>query len=46
MNLEFSEDQKFVQQTARDYLSEHAGLGSLALSDFDQAQFFTLTFEA
>ena len=26
MNLEFSEDQKFVQQTARDYLSEHAGL--------------------
>ncbi len=26
MNLEFSEDQKFVQQTARDYLAEHAGL--------------------
>jgi alkylation response protein AidB-like acyl-CoA dehydrogenase len=26
MNLEFTEDQKFVQQTARDYLSEHAGL--------------------
>ncbi len=26
MNLEFSEDQKFVQQTARDYLSEHASL--------------------
>lgn len=26
MNLEFSEDQKFVQQTARDYLQEHAGL--------------------
>lgn len=26
MNLEFSEDQKFVQQTARDYLSQHAGL--------------------
>jgi alkylation response protein AidB-like acyl-CoA dehydrogenase len=26
MNLEFSEDQKFVQQTARDYLQEHSGL--------------------
>jgi len=26
MNLEFSEDQKFVQQTAREFLSEHAGL--------------------
>jgi alkylation response protein AidB-like acyl-CoA dehydrogenase len=26
MNLEFSEDQKFVQKTARDYLAEHAGL--------------------
>lgn len=26
MNLEFSEDQKFVQQTARDYLAQHAGL--------------------
>jgi alkylation response protein AidB-like acyl-CoA dehydrogenase len=26
MNLEFSEDQKFVQQTARDYLAKHAGL--------------------
>jgi len=26
MNLEFSEDQKFVQQTARDYLTEHSGL--------------------
>ena len=25
MNLEFSEDQKFVQQAARDYLSDHAG---------------------
>ena len=25
MNLEFSEDQKFVQQTARDYLNEYAG---------------------
>jgi alkylation response protein AidB-like acyl-CoA dehydrogenase len=24
MNLEFSEDQKFIQQTARDYLSEYA----------------------
>ena len=26
MNLEFSEDQKFVQQTARDFLAKHAGL--------------------
>ncbi len=26
MNLEFSEDQKFVQKTARDYLAEHAEL--------------------
>ena len=26
MNFEFSEDQKFVQQTAREYLTEHAGL--------------------
>jgi alkylation response protein AidB-like acyl-CoA dehydrogenase len=26
MNFEFSEDQKFVQQTARDFLAEHAGL--------------------
>ena len=26
MNLEFSEDQKFVQQSARDYLARHAGL--------------------
>ena len=26
MNLEFSEDQKFVQQTARDYLNEYASL--------------------
>jgi hypothetical protein len=26
MNLEFSEDQKFVQHTARDFLSKHAGL--------------------
>ncbi len=26
MNLEFSDDQKFVQQTARDYLQEHSGL--------------------
>lgn len=26
MNLEFSEDQKFVQQTAREFLAEHAGL--------------------
>ena len=26
MNLEFSEDQKFVQKTARDYLAERAGL--------------------
>jgi alkylation response protein AidB-like acyl-CoA dehydrogenase len=26
MNLEFSEDQKFVQQTARDYLNEYAKL--------------------
>jgi alkylation response protein AidB-like acyl-CoA dehydrogenase len=28
MNLEFSEDQKFVQQTARDYLGEHAPLSA------------------
>jgi len=26
MNLEFSEDQKFVQQAARDYLERHSGL--------------------
>jgi alkylation response protein AidB-like acyl-CoA dehydrogenase len=26
MNLEFSEDQKFIQQTARDYLNEYASL--------------------
>lgn len=26
MNLEFSEDQKFVQQSARDYLAKNAGL--------------------
>jgi hypothetical protein len=26
MNLEFSEDQKFVQQTARDFLAKNAGL--------------------
>ena len=26
MNFEFSEDQKFVQQTARDYLAEHSPL--------------------
>ncbi len=26
MNLEFSEDQKFIQQTAREFLDEHAGL--------------------
>ncbi len=26
MNLEFSEDQQFVQQTARDFLTKHAGL--------------------
>jgi len=26
MNFDFSEDQKLVQQTARDYLREHAGL--------------------
>jgi alkylation response protein AidB-like acyl-CoA dehydrogenase len=26
LNFEFSEDQKFVQQTARDYLEEHASL--------------------
>src|SRR5262245_29586747 len=26
MNLEFSEDQLFVQKTARDYLAQHAGL--------------------
>jgi alkylation response protein AidB-like acyl-CoA dehydrogenase len=26
MNLEFSEEQKFVQQTARDYLAKNAGL--------------------
>ena len=25
MNLEFSEDQKFIQHTAREFLSEHAG---------------------
>jgi hypothetical protein len=28
MNLEFSEDQKFVQKTARDYLTEHAPLSA------------------
>ncbi len=28
MNLEFSEDQKFVQKTARDYLGEHAPLSA------------------
>jgi alkylation response protein AidB-like acyl-CoA dehydrogenase len=28
MNLEFSEDQKFVQTTARDYLGEHAPLSA------------------
>ena len=28
MNLEFSEDQKFVQTTARDYLAEHAPLSA------------------
>ena len=27
MNFDFSEDQKFIQKTARDYLQEHAGLG-------------------
>ncbi len=26
MNLEFSEDQKFIQQTAREFLGQHAGL--------------------
>jgi alkylation response protein AidB-like acyl-CoA dehydrogenase len=26
MNFDFSEDQKFIQKTARDYLDEHAGL--------------------
>jgi len=26
MNFDFSEDQKFVQQTARDFLAEHSGL--------------------
>ena len=26
MNFDFSEDQKFVQKTARDYLDEHSGL--------------------
>jgi alkylation response protein AidB-like acyl-CoA dehydrogenase len=26
MNLEFSEDQKFIQHTAREFLSQHAGL--------------------
>ena len=26
MNFDFSEDQKFVQKTARDYLAEHAPL--------------------
>ena len=26
MNFDFSEDQKFVQKTARDYLDEHCGL--------------------
>jgi hypothetical protein len=26
MNFDFSEDQKFVQKTARDYLAEHSGL--------------------
>ena len=28
MNLEFSDDQKFVQKTARDYLTEHAPLSA------------------
>ena len=28
MNLEFSEEQKFVQKTARDYLAEHAPLSA------------------
>ncbi len=28
MNLEFSEEQKFVQKTARDYLTEHAPLSA------------------
>ena len=28
MNLEFSEDQQFVQTTARDYLAEHAPLSA------------------
>src|SRR4029453_13969004 len=27
MNFDFSEDQKFIQKTARDYLAEHADLG-------------------
>ena len=26
MNFDFSEDQKFVQKTARDYLAEHSDL--------------------
>jgi len=37
MNLEFSEDQKFVQHTAREYLTEHAGLDvSRAVLDSDR----------
>ena len=38
MNLEFSEDQKFVQKTARDYLTEHAPLSACrAVLESEQA---------
>jgi alkylation response protein AidB-like acyl-CoA dehydrogenase len=38
MNFDFSEDQKFIQKTARDYLAEHAGLGVCrAVLESDQA---------
>jgi len=38
LNLEFSEDQKFVQKTARDFLEEHASLDACrAVLESDQA---------
>ena len=40
MNLEFSEDQKFVQQTARDFLAERAGLAGPQWLDEGLAQLF------
>src|SRR5262245_283983 len=43
MNLEFSEDQKFVQKTARDYLTEHAPLSACrAVLESNQAYDATL----